>query len=211
MRIRMVHCKMLPMGIYGAEVTPMSDTALRTFRGAIFSALRSRCDMGANAGLLFAELATRGWEVDPELRVAHNRIAALTRPGIVTPASEQTSITSGGCFTRPGIPPPVAKVAATPSQLPRRDGQRERAGVRASSPKVPWACSSSRHGPTRSLSSGRTTDPAFASTERCPSRSARAHGTLSERVPWRRCSGPGELESRRPKLSGVVWTVGIAT
>ena len=79
MRIRMVHCKMRPMGIYGAEVTPMSDTALRTLRGAIFSTLRSRCDMGANAGLLFAELATRGWEVDPELRVAHNRIAALTR------------------------------------------------------------------------------------------------------------------------------------
>ena len=75
----MVHCKMLPMGIYGAEVSFVSDTALRTFRGAMFTSLRSRCDLGANVGLLFSELAARGWEVDPELKVAHNRMLALPR------------------------------------------------------------------------------------------------------------------------------------
>ena len=78
-RVKMVHCKMLPMGIYGAEVSIMSDVALRSLRGAIFASLRSRCDLGANAGLLFSELAARGWEVDPELKVAHNRMLALSR------------------------------------------------------------------------------------------------------------------------------------
>ena len=78
-RARMIQCKMLPMGIYGAEVSHLSETALRTFRGAIFSSLRSRCNLGANAGLLFTESAVRGWELDPELKVAHNRLLALSR------------------------------------------------------------------------------------------------------------------------------------
>ena len=42
MRIRMVHCKMLLMSIYGADVSFMSDTALRALRRAIFATLRSR-------------------------------------------------------------------------------------------------------------------------------------------------------------------------
>ncbi len=57
----------------------LSDTALCLLRNAVLSTLRSKCDMGANTGLLFAEIGIRGREVGPELKVAHNRILALAR------------------------------------------------------------------------------------------------------------------------------------
>ena len=41
--------------------------------------LRPTCQMGGNAAHLFAETAVRGHEVDPELLIAHKRLAALER------------------------------------------------------------------------------------------------------------------------------------
>ena len=70
---------MLPMGLYRAEVIFASDTALRTLRGAAFSVVRTRCELGANASLAFAEEAIRGKELDPELRIAQARLQMLGR------------------------------------------------------------------------------------------------------------------------------------
>ncbi|MFM7984774.1 MAG: hypothetical protein ACKPKO_36175, partial [Candidatus Fonsibacter sp.] len=82
----MVACKMLPAGIYGAEVSQLADSALRDLRSAIFRVLRTSCDLGANAGLIFSECALRGWELDPELKIAHNRFMALARVWTTDPS-----------------------------------------------------------------------------------------------------------------------------
>ncbi|MFM7987865.1 MAG: hypothetical protein ACKPKO_51990, partial [Candidatus Fonsibacter sp.] len=66
-------------GIYGAEVTQLADTALRDLCSAIFGVLRTSCGLGANVGLVFSECALRGRELDPELKIAHNRIVTLAR------------------------------------------------------------------------------------------------------------------------------------
>jgi hypothetical protein len=65
LKLRLVQGKLLPAALYGAETSFVADTGLRWLRGAVFSVLRPRFELGGNAAHLFSEAATRGHEVDP--------------------------------------------------------------------------------------------------------------------------------------------------
>jgi hypothetical protein len=57
----------------------VADTGLKKLRGAVFSVLKPRWNLGGNAAHLFTEAATRGNELDPELLIAYRRHMALDR------------------------------------------------------------------------------------------------------------------------------------
>ena len=78
-KARLIKLKMLPAALYGVETSFVADTGLRGLRGAVFSILKPRCDLGGNAAHLFAEAASRGHELDPELLIAYRRLIALDR------------------------------------------------------------------------------------------------------------------------------------
>eukprot|EP00974_Lingulodinium_polyedra_P087130 8447044-Lingulodinium_polyedra.AAC.1 len=68
---------MLPKTVYGAEVTYASDEYLRLAGIAIFSVVKAKCNLTANAALVFREIATKRSELEPERKIAHHKLGAL--------------------------------------------------------------------------------------------------------------------------------------
>ena len=68
LRAKLVCCKMIPMGVCGAEVAQVADSSFRSLRSAVYSVIHARCDLGSNASLLFSESVIRGAGARPRTR-----------------------------------------------------------------------------------------------------------------------------------------------
>ena len=72
-----IRTKMLPKGLYGCELAPVNEAAMRAFRTATAACLTFSTAQKAT-DLTFAA-ATRGTDVDPDVNVVCKRIKALRR------------------------------------------------------------------------------------------------------------------------------------
>ena len=59
-KARLLKLKMLPAALYGVETSFVADTGLRKLRGAVFSVLKPKCNLGGNAAHLFTEVLPGG-------------------------------------------------------------------------------------------------------------------------------------------------------
>ena len=74
---KIVRAKILPKGLYGCELAPVNETAMRSFRSAVASCL-TYVTKRRSVDLTFAT-ATRGNDVDPDVTVVCRRVTALRR------------------------------------------------------------------------------------------------------------------------------------
>ena len=74
-KVNIVRAKKLPMGLYGCEVAPVDEAALRTMRSAIVSCL-TFTTVRRSTDFTFAT-ASRGRDVDPDVEIVNRRVVAL--------------------------------------------------------------------------------------------------------------------------------------
>ena len=76
-KVQAIRSRKLPRGLFGCEVAPVNEAALRTFRSAIASAL-TFTTARRSTDLAFA-VGSRGSDVGPDVEIVTRRVAALRR------------------------------------------------------------------------------------------------------------------------------------
>ena len=76
-KAKIIRAAKLPKGLYGCEVSPINETALRSFRTSITRALTYTTEQ-RSSDLTFAT-ASHGPDLDPEVAIATRRAAAVRR------------------------------------------------------------------------------------------------------------------------------------
>ena len=90
--------KCLAMALYGAEATPLPERTLQQLRGAFLGVVKAQCGLCATAAMVFQECATRGFELDPELLVALNRIDMARKVWHKMPSLRRTMANIWDCY-----------------------------------------------------------------------------------------------------------------
>ena len=76
-KVEIIRAKKLPLGLYGCEVAPINESALRTRRASIASCL-TFTTARRSADLAFA-IGSRGRDVDPDVEIVCRRAIAIRR------------------------------------------------------------------------------------------------------------------------------------
>ena len=103
-KAKIIRAAKLPKGLYGCEVSPINESALRTFRTAITKTLTYTTDQ-RSADLTFAT-ASHGPDLDPEVAIAMRRAVAVRRYISKSEANERMArkiIKNYGAKREPGV------------------------------------------------------------------------------------------------------------
>ena len=84
-----VRAKLLPMGLFGCEVAPINEAAMRTLRSSIVNVLTFTTSK-RSSDLVFAA-ASKGDDTDPDIEVVARRVTALRRSMVKNKEVEKMS------------------------------------------------------------------------------------------------------------------------
>ena len=80
-QIAIIRGKLLPKGLYGCELGPINETAMRGFRAATATSM-TYSTTRRSSGLTFA-MCSRGSDIDPDIEVVRRRVVGFRRAMVI--------------------------------------------------------------------------------------------------------------------------------
>ena len=97
-----IRAKLLPKGLYGCELGPINETAMRGFRAATATCLTYNTSR-RSTDLTFA-MCSRGGDLDPDIEVVRRRVAGFRRAMVVQDKAENMVKDIIKCYAEKGHP-----------------------------------------------------------------------------------------------------------